>query len=278
MSLPAYTLIGHVCVDEVAGGTRLGGTVHFSAGQARALGCAVRIITSATPELARRLFDEHDGEIALDLQQSELDTRFGFTADSDGGPVRLVSGADALDATAVAMQLAQGERGIVHLGPIANDFGPGVIELARKGSDYLGITPQGLLRTFAPDGSFRFEPTGWTDSVHLADSIVVNEGEYRALIDLGLLEGFAGLVFRTRGPDGATVSRAGVVLGERTPSLNGAVDPSHTIGAGDVFAAAAFIAHAAGESPADALEVAVELSCHYVHRAVDEPVFYGIDA
>ncbi len=273
-----YTLIGHVCLDEVEGGTRLGGTVHFSAGQALALGCSVRVITSATPALARRLFEDHDGAIAVDLQESACDTRFGFSAESDGGPARLLSGADPLDAAAVAMQLVQGERGTVHLGPIANEFAPGVIEMARKGSDYLGLTPQGLLRSFAADGTYCFDPSGWTPSAQLADALVVNEGEYRALIELGLLDGYGGLVFQTRGPDGATVSRAGVVLGERSPSLRGAVEPSHTIGAGDVFAAAAFIASAAGESPTDALELAVEVSCHYVHRGTDAPVYFGIEA
>lgn len=279
MSVSDFTLIGHVCVDEVeGGGSRLGGTVHFAAGQARALGCDVRVITAATESLARSLFDAHDGALDLDLLESPADTAFGFNEHADGGPSKLLSSATVLDPGAVALLLAGRERGTVHLGPIANEFAPGLIEMARAGADYLGITPQGILRRFAPDGTFDFDASGWTSAVHLADALVVNETEYDALVDLGLLDGFEGLVFRTLGSSGATVSRAGVVLAERQASRTEPVaDPAHTIGAGDVFAAAAFLAHAAGESADDALEVAVELAGAYVHRGTDEPAFYGIE-
>lgn len=277
MTAPAYTLIGHVCVDEVAGGTRLGGTVHFAAGQAVALGCEVRVITSATTDLARRLWDAHDGTITVELQQSATDTRFGFSTEADGGPARLLSGADPLDAAAVALHVAGATRGTVHLGPIANEIDELLIGLVRRGADYLGITPQGLLRSFNPDGTFGFDTSGWPDAVKLADAIVVNEAEYLALEGLDLLDGYEGLVFRTRGPEGATVSRCGIVLSEHRSHLTGDVDPARTIGAGDVFAAAAFVAHSEGESPEDALEVAVEVASHWVHRDTDDPVFVGID-
>ncbi|HPB45903.1 MAG TPA: hypothetical protein PLP95_08635 [Microthrixaceae bacterium] len=289
MSALDYTLIGHVCIDELDDGTdRLGGTVHFAAGQALALGCEVRVITSATARLAQRLFDAHDGAIELDLRESDGDTCFGFDPTADDGPARLLSAAAPIDAGAVAMLLAAADRGTVHLGPIAGELGPGVVEMARAGSDYLGITPQGMLRAFAEDGSFVVDPSGWHDAVLSADALVLNDGEYRRVDQLGLLAGYDGLVFRTLGRDGALVMRGGTVLAQYASALGGhlegandrprPVNPDRTIGAGDVFAAAAFIAHAAGESPADALEVAVELASHWVHRDSETPCWFGIDS
>src|SRR4051794_17505435 len=46
-----YLLMGHVCLDEVPGGTRLGGTVAYAARAAQQLGRRVGMVTSAAADL-----------------------------------------------------------------------------------------------------------------------------------------------------------------------------------------------------------------------------------
>src|SRR3989304_606512 len=49
-----YLVVGHVCQDITPAGWVFGGTATYSARAARALGCEVRVITSAAPDLDLR--------------------------------------------------------------------------------------------------------------------------------------------------------------------------------------------------------------------------------
>lgn len=283
-----YQVLGHVCVDELPGRPdRLGGTVFFSAGQAAAMGCDVTVVTTCTPGTAARARAELAPTIALDARQADTDTRFVFGVDAESGPQRLASRAPVLDTLG-------GPADVVHLAPVFAELSPGLIAAARDAA-FVGATPQGLLRGVDADGRLTFEADRWPTDPAFADAIVVNEDEHRDLAAVGLLDRFDGWVFRTLGPRGATVERAGVEVARHEPSSTGNataggapgapgsttvdgvgvvdVAPQRTIGAGDVFAAAAFVAMASGATAPDALALAVNAATAYVRRPTDEPTF-----
>lgn len=265
-----YVAIGHVCVDELVGQPpRLGGTVFFASAQAAAMGCTVTVVTSCTVDTATSARATLPPGSALQVHEADQDTRFGFGVDAEEGPQRLASVAPSIDSF-VADQLPD----ILHLAPVFNELTPALIATAREQARFVGATPQGLLRGTDADGALEFRADNWPDLPDFADAIVLNDDEYAHLHGIGLLRGFEGWVFRTLGPTGAALIRNGVEVArhELDPDAP-SVPPQRTIGAGDVFAAAAFVALARGDAPGDALRVAVESATAYVRRPSDVPEF-----
>lgn len=268
--MQTYVAIGHVCVDELTGApSRLGGTVFFSSAQAAAMGCRVTVVTSCTVDVAAAARAELPPGTTLEVHPADHDTRFGFGVDAEAGPQRLISVAPPID-TFAADELPD----ILHLAPVFNEITPALIASARERARFVGATPQGLLRGTDADGGLVFLADNWPDLPDFADAIVLNDDEYRHLHGIGLLDRFAGWVFRTLGRDGAALLRGGdeVARHELGPDRP-EVAPQRTIGAGDVFAAAAFVAMARGDEPADALATAVRAATGYVRRPTDQPLF-----
>ncbi|MFN8052116.1 MAG: PfkB family carbohydrate kinase [Acidimicrobiales bacterium] len=267
--MTSYLAVGHVCVDELVGREdRLGGTVFFSAGQAAAMGCDVSVLTSCTPATAERARRQLGAAVALDVVDAPDDTRFEFGEDAERGPQRLGSTATRLDDLG-----RHAGVDVLHLAPVFNELGPALIDSARGRAGFVGATPQGLLRGTSATGALTFVAANWPAG-DFADAIVLNDEEYTDLRRIGLLDGFGGLVFRTLGPDGAAVLRHDVELARHRPApAEDDARPQRTIGAGDVFAAAAFVAMASGDDVEVALGVAVEAATAYVRRSSDAPSF-----
>jgi len=137
---------------------------------------------------------------------------------------------------------------IVHLGPLAQEVDPALAE--RFPNALLGVTPQGWMRRWAPDGLV--SATRWKSAERVlarADVTILSMEDVGGDIDeLERLRRLARLLVLTDGRHGALVYD-----GERTVRVPAydvrEVDPT---GAGDVFAAAYLLRFYESRDPVDA--------------------------
>lgn len=254
--MSTYLAVGSVCWDVVDGSDerRLGGSVLFAARVARAAGWEARIVTSGTAELEAAVADALP-DVDLVVQRSDVDTVMAFPVEADLGPRAVPTRADPIDPTGIDLQ-----ADVVHLAPIMGEVTPSVVDAA-AGASFTGITPQGLLRVLGPDDELlRRDELGtwWADAV---DAVVLSEHEYAVIDDRSALQPLALAI--TRGERGC-IGQRGTVLVDLPGIGVHAVTPERTIGAGDVFAAAWFIALASGAGFADALDHANRTAAAHV--------------
>lgn len=231
------------------------------------MGAEVTVVTSCTDSTAARARVALGDGVRIVVDEAPVDTRFGFDRDASSGPQRLSSRASRID------RLPHGiDADVLHLAPVFAELGPALL-----GGDgparWTVATPQGLLRTAGPDGKLGVDLDGWPPG-DFADAIVVSHDEFAAIDAAGLLAGFTGWVYRTLGPDGAELWRHGARVAACRPVDDVEVTAQRTIGAGDVFAAAAFVAIATGAEPVAALEVGVAAATAYVRRTDAEPEYF----
>jgi sugar/nucleoside kinase (ribokinase family) len=256
-----YLAVGSVCWDVVEGedARRLGGSVLFASRVALAAGWDAHIVTSGTDELAAALRAALP-DVRITVQPSPTDTLMWFSSQADLGPQRVPSVADPVRAELVVEHLG---AEVVHLAPILGEVTPELVAAARAAA-FVGITPQGLLRHLDPaDARLLRRPAldpWWAPQV---DAVVLSEDEHALVADPGTL-GHLPLAI-TRGERGCLgrwgdqeVDVAGVALDH--------VDPAGTIGAGDVLAAAYFVALAEGAAFGDALRRANQTAAAHVGR------------
>lgn len=250
--MSSYVAIGSVCWDEIEGEgeRRLGGSVLFAGRVAHAAGWDVQVITSGTPELAAAA-KVALADIEVIVQPSAHDTVMSFGRAADLGPQAVPTVARPIDFDAAAVHLAAAD--VVHLAPIMGEVTPALVA-AVAGASFVGITPQGVLRS-RHEGTHRLElleapGTWWAEG---ANAVVLSEAEYERVGESLLAPGR--VVAVTRGERGCigwcgdeVVDLPGIVLD--------AIAPTGTIGAGDVFAGALFLALAEGRSFADAMDLA----------------------
>ncbi|WP_426572215.1 PfkB family carbohydrate kinase [Aquihabitans sp. McL0605] len=256
--MTSYVAIGSVCWDVVAGDAerRLGGSVLFASRLALAQGWDAHIVTSGTEELERAL-RESMPDVKVTVQRSAVDTVFEFSADADLGPQRLASAADPIDVSLVDLGIG---ADVVHLAPIMGEVTPAMVASV-QGAPFVGITPQGMLRATDATGALLRRPdldAWWAAHVHAA---VLSEDEYALVAEPSTLDRLALAITRGErgclGRQGALeVDVAGIVLDH--------VSPVGTIGAGDVFAAAFFLALAGGAPFDEALRRANRTAADHV--------------
>jgi len=250
-----YTAVGHVTVDVLADGSRrAGGTAFYSALQAARLGRRTLIRTRGRAREIEALVEPYRGEIELEIEPARatttLDTR-GWDATRTqrmlawAGPMAAQSGLDSA---------------IVHLAPVAREC-----PAAWSGrSAFVGLTPQGLARTWAgleaagADGACAggeislLAPGEAAERLaRRCDAIVVNEHERascEALIRGARAAGAVTAVTAGAAPT-AILLADGSALELQVPAIEG---PLEDLGAGDVFAAAFFVGLADGLAPARA--------------------------
>jgi sugar/nucleoside kinase (ribokinase family) len=245
-----YVAIGSICWDEVEGEheRRLGGSVLFAGRVAQAAGWDVQVITSGTGELeAAAKAALPDVEVIV--APSRHDTVMSFGRSAELGPQAVPTVADPIDLDAVAGHLAAAD--VVHLAPIMGEVTPALVA-AVSGASFVGITPQGVLRT-RHGRTHRLEllerpGTWWADGT---DAVVLSESEYERLGAPLTVPG--GVVVVTRGERGCIGWHGDEVVDLPGIELD-AVAPTGTIGPGDVFAGALFLALAEGCPFADAMD------------------------
>lgn len=236
-----YTTVGHVTVDVLSDGSRHpGGSAFYSALQAARLGQRALILTRGVPSEIEELMEPYRSELELETLAAEQTTTmetFGFgLARSQrvlawAGPF----GEDLLIDTA-----------ILHLAPVARETPP----RWRGDAGFVGLTPQGLLRRWAgEDGKIAPAPADPRRIPHTVQAMVLSEAERGsggALIAEAVATG--AIVAVTAGASDTTILLPG---GEQplTVKVPPVKDPSDDVGAGDVFAAAFFVALKEGQTP-----------------------------
>ncbi len=227
-----YIAIGHVAKDIGTNGWVFGGTVTFSARAARAMGCAVSVITSC-----ERGLDLNSALPAIDIvyQPSDRTTTFEniYTTDGRVQYLHAVSHKLTID---LAQSLPR-SIDIVHLAPIAQEVDPAWID--QFDGALIGVTPQGWLRQW--DSAGRVKPIEWVNAAEIlrrADTTVISIEDIGG--DESIAQQWASIarvLVVTRGKAGCTVFSAGKSIDIAAPDVN-AIDPT---GAGDIFAAAFFV-------------------------------------
>jgi 1D-myo-inositol 3-kinase len=243
-----YTTVGHVTVDVLADGSRRpGGSAFYSALQAARLGKRTLVLTQGSPEV-ERLLAPYRGELELELlpahETTILATETPIAGSARGAPrvQRILTWAGQIAEVTV-------DTAILHLAPVARET-PG----AWSGrADFVGITPQGLARAWDGDEhrKMRSSPVDRRALAGGCDAFVLSEHERGSCATLISAAGEAGTVVAvTAGAQPTSIITAdGREVLVAVPPI---ARPRDDLGAGDVFAAAFFVALAEGQSPARA--------------------------
>ncbi len=243
-----YLAIGHVTRDRTPdGGFTVGGTVTYAARTAQALGCRVWMVTSAADDLD--LSTVLSG-VVIHRTRSAVTTTFEnrYTPEGRTQVVRSV----ARPLTPEAVPPSWREPDIVHLGPVARECDPSLVDLFPGA--FVGLTPQGWMRRWDRDG--RVSPAAWEQAEALlprADAVVVSEEDVAG--DEAVIARWARqarILVVTQGPAGCTLYVEGAA--EQVPGFPAVeVDPT---GAGDIFAAVFFVELRRGCPPLGAARLA----------------------
>jgi hypothetical protein len=244
-----YAAIGHVTVDVLADGTRrAGGSALYAALQAARLGLRALIVTSGVVAEIEELLAPYRGELEVEIHPAAQTTTLTASGWGSARVQRMLAWAGPVPAAVTV------DATILHLAPVAREL-PGP---AGAGAPFVGLTPQGLVRSWASPGAELSLTEPRPDALTLArgcHALVVSEHERAAcapMIDAARAAGAIAAV--TAG------SRPVTLLAAEGPPVEVAVAPSSDavddLGAGDVFAAALFISLARGSSPPDAVRFA----------------------
>jgi len=226
-----YLIVGHVTRDLIDGAFAVGGTVSYAARTARALGCRVGVVTSASPGLD--LSHVLDGVLVTRFPAATT-TAFRNIYTPDGRRQMLHSVAETL---VPEMVPPNWRAAIVHLGPVARECDPALVNAFDD--TFVGLTPQGWMRSW--DQAGRVSCCQWEGAGELlayAGAVVLSEEDVAG--DRALMAQYAArarLLVVTQGAAGCTVYTAGRSRHFPAPAAH-EVDPT---GAGDIFAAAFFV-------------------------------------
>jgi sugar/nucleoside kinase (ribokinase family) len=251
-----YLAVGHVAVDLMPDGNKLGGSVSYAALTARALGLRVGIVTSAAKDAPLQALDGVD----LVSVPSEFSTTFENVKTAAGRSQTLHHQAARI--TLRHIPEAWKNAPIVHLAPIAQEVDPQLT--GQFPSSLLGVTPQGWMRAWDENG--RVEASRWESCeqalLHAAAVVMSVEDINR---DLELVEAMA---HQTRILC-LTEGESGVVLhwnGDRRRFRPPVVKEVDATGAGDIFSAAFFTRLFTTRDPWEAARFATRLAAQSVTR------------
>jgi hypothetical protein len=230
-----YTTIGHVTVDVLEDGSRrVGGSAFYSALQAARLGRRTLIVTRGLVSEIEQLLEPYRDELELQVQPAPQTTTLRTAGAGARRSQQLLAWAGPVSAPPLL------DTAILHFAPVARES-PGHWH---GQADFVGLTPQGLAREWSADGR-QIEPTPPTaEAAAIAascDAVVINEHERDSCGGLIAAAGAAGAVVAiTAGAHPNTILVPGrQALTLDVPTLDRPIDD---LGAGDVFAAAFFIA------------------------------------
>jgi hypothetical protein len=246
-----YVTVGHVTVDVLDGGRtrRPGGGAFYSALQAARLGLRALVVTQGSPPEIEALLEPYRKELELRIIPAPATTTLDTSWSGATRTQRVLAWAGPITETVTV------DTSILHLAPVARES----TSQWRGHADFIGLTPQGLARAWDEDGSGEIVPSPLpTDRGSLGDllpddlaALVISEHERAACAPLLSAATDAGAVLAITA--GASVTSVYLPDGAVTQVPAPAVaDPRDDLGAGDVFAAAFFIALHEGHSPEQA--------------------------
>jgi len=244
---PDYVIIGHLSLDENPGGQSIGGTAGYAARAARLLGRRVGVVTS-TPEDPSD-YPELFGIEFLTIPSDEW-TRFENRYSGGRRVSTWTSTATSIKISDVPISWQM--AAIVHLGPIAQEVSPDFALGCPAAHCCASI--QGWLRGRSSTSTVLVEVNAdLHQSLKYLDAVVVSEED--VLHDSTLINELAEnarVLILTRGENGCEV----FTNGDRQRVTTSHVDVGDPTGAGDIFAAAFFIAFTDHKKPVEAARFA----------------------
>jgi sugar/nucleoside kinase (ribokinase family) len=255
--IPDYLLIGHIAHDVTPRGPQLGGTVSYASFTAAAFGLRVAILTSARPDepLLRKLLPN----VAVEVIPSENTTTFENRYNGNVRTQMMYHRAHTL--TADMVPPAWRKAKLVHLGPIAYEIDPAMMDLF---DSPICITPQGWMRHREPDARVTLKP--WLEAERVlsrADLTVLSEEDihHNPSLEHAYAE-IAPIMVLTRAERGCTVYQNG----KRQDFTTTPIPPLDPTGAGDVFATSLHITLRRMETLESAVRAAMWLAGQSVLR------------
>jgi 1D-myo-inositol 3-kinase len=235
-----YVTVGHVTVDMLADGSRRpGGGAFYSALQAARLGLRTLIVTRGEPAELEELLDPYRDELSVAVLPATHTTTLRTSGVGATRQQRVLAWAGPITETLLLeCSLAQLRTSILHLAPVARETPnrwPGR-------ADRVCLTPQGLVRDWSREGAEVFlVPLDVELLPTHFDAAVISAAERdscAALISASAANG-ATLV-ETAGDQDTTIHLPdGSSVRLPAPRIS---EPRDDLGAGDVFAAAFFVA------------------------------------
>jgi len=257
---PDYLAIGHVTADVWRDGRSTpGGTAWFSALAARRMVENVSVLTAAGEDydVARHLPGIRAYRLAspTTTQFENIYTPAGRIQYTRPSPMRLTP-------AHLTAELRQSQ--IVHLAPVCDEVSPDFVD-AFPPDVFIGVTPQGWLRRWDETG--RVHPKPWDAAPRVlrrANATVISIDDVAGEWPLALTWAAQTALFVvTESADGCTLLLKGKPYRIPAPAVE-EVDPT---GAGDIFAAALFIALRRGLDPITACEFANCIAAQSVTRS-----------
>jgi sugar/nucleoside kinase (ribokinase family) len=240
-----YTAVGHVTIDVFDDGSRRpGGSAFYSSVQAARLGLRTLVITRGVAREIDALMEPYRTELEVVVLPAERTTTLLTTGPGPVRRQRMLAWAGP-----IAGELAL-DTDILHLAPVARESP----ESWRGRPSFVGLTPQGLARGWSGEGAemVHVTPTDAAQAIaRRCQAIVVSDYERASCAGLIAAGTDAGaLVAVTAGARPTVLLAPGAE--ELELSVPPLVDGVDDIGAGDVFAAAWFIALSEGQPGVDA--------------------------
>jgi 1D-myo-inositol 3-kinase len=241
-----YTTVGHVTVDVLPDGSRQpGGTAFYSALQAARLGLRTLILTQGDRREIEELLAPYRGELELRVTPAPHTTTLRTEGTGHERRQQLLAWAGQIAPPEV-------DTAILHLAPVARE----TPRTWRGAAAFVGLTPQGLIRTWAAAGEIELERLRGELLPERSDAWVLNKREHArcaAELHRATADGIAVVAVT----DGAHPIVLNMPHGEPqhipVPSI---AIPADDLGAGDVFAAAFFVALHEGHPSARAVTFA----------------------
>ncbi|HEY2140586.1 MAG TPA: PfkB family carbohydrate kinase [Solirubrobacteraceae bacterium] len=237
-----YTTVGHVTVDVMPdGSSRPGGSAFYAALQAARLGMRTLIVTKGAVGEIERLVEPWLGELDLRVLPAARTTTLVTSGRGAARTQQVLAWAGA-----IGEEVALDTR-ILHLAPVARE----TPREWRGRAGFVGITPQGLVRRWSREdgGVVVHAPLDPALLPARGDAFVLSETERESCE--ALIAGHRGAVVAiTAGAEPTTLRLAdGELVRVVVPAIE---RPRDDVGAGDVFAAAFFVALGEGRSPQSA--------------------------
>lgn len=251
-----YLVIGHITQDLTPQGPVMGGTAAYSALTALALGFKVGVVTAHDPNVDMSAL----GNIPVAAMISETSTTFENTQTPHGRIQHVFHPAPVL--TLADVPEIWRSAPIVHLGPVLQEVDP---KLTRAFTNsFVGITPQGWLRTFNSDGLVHY--TEWPESRYVlegADAAVISVEDVQGNEDIiDEMAASIRVLAVTEGANGARLYWNGDIRTFHAPEFK-EVDPT---GAGDIFATGFFYRLFNTRDPWEATRFATQLASNSITR------------
>jgi sugar/nucleoside kinase (ribokinase family) len=237
-----YTTVGHVTIDVLADSShRPGGTAFYSALQAARLGLRALILTRGVPAEVERLLAPHRDELDLRVLPAAHTTTLQTVGEGLARHQRLRAWAGPIG------EPIEVDTAILHFAPVAR-------ETPRAWSGhaaFVGLTPQGLVREWDAAGEITHGPLRPELLPERCDAWVLSERERECCAAPVAHAATTGAVVAVTAGAHPTELQlpGGELLRVPVPPI---AAPIEDLGAGDVFAAAFFIALREGLAPARA--------------------------